>query len=214
MGWVFLVTAVLAVVSGLMVVLQRNPIYSAVALVLNLACVAVFYLLLNAEFLFAVQLIVYAGAIMVLFLFVITLLAPGKEETRDDPLARLRVPAAVLGVIVVAVLIGILSSSAIVGKGGLISYADLGTPATVGQALYTRFVFPFEITSVLLLVAIVGALVLARRPARKRDGAGRAGEALDATSRPRDAASPPLTTVASRTNAGGSLDVTRHQERR
>ncbi len=71
-----------------MVVIQRNPIYSAVFLVLNLACVAVFYLLLNAEFLFAVQIIVYAGAIMVLFLFVITLLAPGKEETRDDPLVR------------------------------------------------------------------------------------------------------------------------------
>src|SRR3954447_1437681 len=104
MGWVFLVAAVLAVVSGLMVVLQRNPIYSAVALVLNLGCVAVFYLLLNAEFLFAVQIIVYAGAIMVLFLFVITLLAPGKEETRDDPLIRMRLPSAVLGAVSLVVL--------------------------------------------------------------------------------------------------------------
>ena len=168
MGLVFLVTAVLAVVSGLMVVLQRNPIYSAVFLVLNLACVAVFYLLLNAEFLFVVQIIVYAGAIMVLFLFVITLLSPGKEETRDDPLARIRLPAAALGVLMVIALFGILATNTIGGQGGLISYNDLGTPATVGRELYTRFLFPFEVTSVLLLVAIVGALVLARRPVRRQ----------------------------------------------
>ena len=167
MGLVFLVTAVLAVVSGLMVVLQRNPIYSAVFLVLNLACVAVFYLLLNAEFLFAVQIIVYAGAIMVLFLFVITLLAPGKEETRDDPLARIRVPAAALCAVMVVVLVGILTQNIVGGQGGLVSYRDLGSPSTVGQALYTRFLFPFEVTSVLLLVAVVGALVLARRQVRR-----------------------------------------------
>lgn len=168
MGIVFAVAAVLAIVSGLMVVIQRNPIYSAVFLVLNLACVAVFYLLLNAEFLFVVQIIVYAGAIMVLFLFVITLLAPGKEETRDDPLVRLRLPAAVLGVIMVAVLFGVLASNSIGGLAGKISYADLGTPTTVGQQLYTSFLFPFEITSVLLLIAIVGALVLARRTERRQ----------------------------------------------
>jgi NADH-quinone oxidoreductase subunit J len=168
MGWVFLIAAALAIASGFLVVLQRNPIYSAIALVVNLGCVAVFYLLLNAQFLFAVQIIVYAGAIMVLFLFVITLLSPGKEETRDDPLARIRLPAAVLGALMAIALISILGSNVIGGQGGLISYADLGTPATVGQELYTRFLFPFEVTSVLLLVAIVGALVLARRPARRR----------------------------------------------
>ena len=163
----FYLFGAVAVIASLLVIAQRNPIYSAVSLVLNLGCVAVFYLLLNAEFLFAVQIIVYAGAIMVLFLFVITLLSPGREETRDDPLARIRLPASLLGIAIVAVLFVILATNTIGGKGGLVSYADLGTPKTVGQALYTSFLFPFEITSVLLLVAIVGAMVLARRPVRR-----------------------------------------------
>src|SRR4051794_37529363 len=105
MELIFAIAAVLALASGLLVVMQRNPVYSAVALVVNLGCVAVFYLLLNAEFLFAVQIIVYAGAIMVLFLFVITLLSPGREDTGDDPLARMRLPAVLLGVVIVAVLV-------------------------------------------------------------------------------------------------------------
>ncbi len=163
--WIF---AVLAVIASIGVISLRNSVHSAVSLTGTLVCLAVLYILLGAEFVGVVQIIVYAGAIMVLFLFVITLLSPGKEETRDDPLARIRLPAAALGVLMVIALFGILATNTIGGQGGLISYNDLGTPATVGRELYTRFLFPFEVTSVLLLVAIVGALVLARRPVRRQ----------------------------------------------
>jgi NADH-quinone oxidoreductase subunit J len=117
--------------------------------------------MLQAEFLALVQVIVYAGAIMVLFIFAIMLLIPGKAETGPDPLARQRLLAlpfaAIVGVVVALVL-----------PGAAARRAPTGPPAGVrplGELLFTDYLFPFEVTSILLLAALVGALVLARRRA-------------------------------------------------
>ena len=174
----FWITAVVAVLSGLNVILQRNPIYSALFLVANFFCLAVFYILLNAQFLAAVQVIVYAGAIMVLFLFVLTLLAPGREETGEDPLARYRIPAVILGVVLAAVLAVLLGSNSVRGaldQSGLTVDGScppptaqhigggLGCVNTIGDQLFSTYLFPFEVTSFLLLLAMLGAVVLAKR---------------------------------------------------
>ena len=174
----FWITAVIAVLSGLNVIVQRNPVYSALFLVVNLFCIAIFYLLLNAQFLAAVQIIVYAGAIMVLFLFVITLLSPGSEEAGRDPLGVFRLPVLILGVILAALFGVVVGSNTIRGvasTGGFTvngtcpdptaqhTGGGLGCVSTVGDQLFSHYIFPFEVTSLLLLLAMLGAVVLAKR---------------------------------------------------
>jgi len=158
---VFVVLALLVVGSAVGVILERNPIHAALFLVLNLASVAGLYLTLGAEFLAAAQVIVYAGAIAVLFVFAIMVLIPGKEETGPDPLRRQRVMAAPLvGVFLVLVML-VLRSSLSRGAGG--GGAPSGSVTALGQLLFTDYLFPFEVTSLLLLVAIVGVMALTKR---------------------------------------------------
>jgi NADH-quinone oxidoreductase subunit J len=161
MEWVvFLVVAACAVGSALGLVVRPNPLHGALFLVANLFCVAVFYLTLGAEFLALAQVIVYAGAIMVLFLFAIMLLIPGRTEVGPDPLARGRrwaLPAAgLLGLIVLLV---------VARPAGLGGGAPAGNAGALGRLLFTDYLFPFEVTSILLLAALVGALTLAKRRA-------------------------------------------------
>jgi len=151
MAWApFLVIALAAVASAVGVVLRRNPLHAALYLVTNLFCVAVLYLLQRAEFLALAQVIVYAGAIM--------LLIPGRTETGPDPLRaarRLAVPVAgAFGLALVLVAARTGGSGAAPGPVGV---------AALGRLLFTDYLFPFEVTSVLLLAALVGALVLAKR---------------------------------------------------
>jgi NADH-quinone oxidoreductase subunit J len=158
----FVLVALLAVGSALGLVLRRNPIHGALFLIVNLGCIAVFYLMLGAEFLAAAQVIVYAGAIMVLFVFAIMVLIPGKEETGPDPRRRLRMwGPPVAGLLFIQVVVWMLLSRGAV---------PAATPApggveAVGRLLFTDYLFPFELTSILLLAAMVGALLLARRRA-------------------------------------------------
>jgi NADH-quinone oxidoreductase subunit J len=160
----FLVIAVVAIAAGVSMVLSRNPVHSALFLVVNLFCVAILYLSLNADFLAIVQVIVYAGAIMVLFLFVITLLNPSQSESPD----RLRGQGPVA---VVLALLLLAESTAAIVSGAFSNGFPTDLPPwpfddnvrAVGGALYTQYLFPFEATSILLLVAIVGATVLAKR---------------------------------------------------
>jgi NADH-quinone oxidoreductase subunit J len=176
----FWITTVVAIASGLNVILQRNPIYSAVFLVANFFCLAVYYVLLNAQFLAAVQIIVYAGAIMVLFLFVLTLLSPGREEPGEDPLARFRIPAVILAIALAAILGKMLADNPIHGlisgngAGQVIDGScptpnpnhtggGLGCVNTIGDQLFSTYLFPFEVTSFLLLLAMLGAVILAKR---------------------------------------------------
>ena len=157
----FTVLALLAVGSALGLVLKRNAIHGALFLVVNLGTVAALYLTLRAEFLAAAQVIVYAGAIMVLFVFAIMVLIPGKEETGPDP----RRPYRLLAIPVGAGLL--LELALIVGSHGGRAAAPPPTPPggveAIGRLLFTDYLFPFELTSVLLLAAMVGVLVLARR---------------------------------------------------
>jgi NADH-quinone oxidoreductase subunit J len=160
---VFAIVALVAVGSALGLVLRRNPIHGALFLVVNLGAIAVFYLMLGAEFLAAAQVIVYAGAIMVLFVFAIMVLIPGKEETGPDPRRRLRLwalPAG--GLLFLQVLAWVLLSRGAPPAGGP---PAAGGVEAIGRLLFTDYLFPFELTSVLLLAAMVGVLLLARRRA-------------------------------------------------
>ena len=158
----FFVLALAAIASALGLVLRRNPIHGALFLVVNLGCVAVLYLMLGAEFLAAAQVIIYAGAIMVLFVFAIMVLIPGKEETGPDPLRPLRLLALPLGGL-------LLIEIALALRSGLLSVPGTarapGDVRSVGRLLFTDYLFPFEVTSVLLLAALVGVLALAKRRA-------------------------------------------------
>lgn len=164
---VFAINTLIAVFSAINVLSQPNPVHSALFLIANFFCIAVYFLLLDAQFLAAVQIIVYAGAIMVLFLFVITLLSPGREEAEHDRLRVLQVPATIVAVILGCALGGVILFNP-VHQGILPSNpnAPLGTVQIVGNALYHQFLFPFEVTSLLLLVAMLGAVVLAKRRIR------------------------------------------------
>ena len=155
----FVIVAVVAVASALGLVLKRNPIHGALFLVVNLACIAIFYLSLGAEFLAAAQVIVYAGAIMVLFVFAIMVLIPGKEETGPDPRRATRLLALPAGGVLLVLLMVILA----VGRGVPAPTPASGGVESLGTRLFTDYLFPFELTSVLLLAAMVGVLVLARR---------------------------------------------------
>ena len=162
----FWILALISVVSALMVVLNRNPVRCALYLIVNFACLAIFYLMLHAEVLAALQILVYAGAIMVLFLFVIMLLNLGGEQVEHDPLVAQRP----LGVLFGAGLLWYLLSTLWRGPALPVpppAEALTGLQADpvfqIGQLLFTKYVYPFEVTSLLLLVGIIGTILLAKR---------------------------------------------------
>ena len=160
----FIVLAVIAVASALSMLLSRNAVYSALFLVINFATIAVFFLLLGSPFLAMAQVTVYAGAIMVLFLFVIMLL--GAEELRQDEGLPWQRPVAIILGVVLLIETGIIVYSLGFQEGLLPSFtsfsADYASPADIGALLFNEYLLPFEITSVLLLVAMIGAIVLTR----------------------------------------------------
>ena len=157
----FLVFGTICVAGALNLLIQRHPINSALSLVVVMGSLAVEYLLLGAEFVAAVQVIVYAGAIMVLFVFVIMLLNAGEEER--TPGSRIAMVFGIPGMLVGSILIAwvLLNNSATqrVPAGAL-----PGPPREIAQLLFHDFLLPFEVTSVLVLIAIMGAVVLAARP--------------------------------------------------
>ena len=156
---VFLVLAAVTVAGAVSLILQRHPIHSALSLIVVMVALAGLYLLQGAEFVAAVQIIVYAGAIMVLFIFVIMLLNAGEEERSNvSRLARfVGVPLGVVFLAEVAYWIGRATSHLGSAPPEAVSTRDLST------LLFREYVFPFELTSFLILIALLGALVLARR---------------------------------------------------
>ena len=163
----FFIFAAICVAGALNLLLQKHPINSALSLVLVMASLAVEYLLLGAEFVAAVQVIVYAGAIMVLFVFTIMLLNAGEEEhTKGSRVAVLfGVPGMLLGSTLIAWVLLRHSGTEAVAAGAL-----PGDPTSIGQLLFHDFLLPFEITSVLILIAIMGAVVLASKPPAAQKG--------------------------------------------
>jgi NADH-quinone oxidoreductase subunit J len=159
----FTIIALVAVGSALGLVVKKNPIHGALFLVVNLGSIAAFYLMLGAEFLAAAQVIVYAGAIMVLFVFAIMVLIPGKEETGPDPRRALRLWALPVGGLLFLQIAALLVISRVARPAGKPPVS--GGVEAIGRLLFTDYLFPFELTSVLLLAAMVGVLLLARRRA-------------------------------------------------
>ena len=158
---IFYFLSFLAVLSALMVVFSKNPVYSVLYLIITFFCIAGHYLLLNAQFLAIVHVIVYAGAIMVLFLYVIMLLNLNKEAEPHKS-TILQVSATICAGLLMIVLIGSLK--------GTEQMIEQGTPDTsvglvknLGKIMLTDFLLPFEITSLLLLAAMVGAVMLGKK---------------------------------------------------
>ncbi|GAB4472137.1 MAG: NADH-quinone oxidoreductase subunit J [Anaerolineae bacterium] len=174
---VFIVLAVIAIAAAVGLLTSSNAVHAALFLVINFTCVALFYLGLNAPFLAVVQITVYAGAIMVLFLFVIMLL--GAERVPLSSRLRWQTPlATVLVIALIAVTVFILTSPDIgvsladptpIGSAAL-DNEGFGSPASVGESLFIDYVLPMQIVGLLLLVAMIGAVVLTRdeKPRKKR----------------------------------------------
>ncbi len=158
--YAFYFISFLAVLSALMVVFSRNPIYSVLYLVITFFCVACHYLLLNAQFLAAVHVIVYAGAIMVLFLYVIMLLNLNQDdESRKSNL--LRAAAVITAGLLMVVIVGTLRGAEVASV-NFNSSNNTGLVKNLGTLLFSQFLLPFEIVSILLLAAMVGAVMLGK----------------------------------------------------
>ncbi len=165
----FYVFAAISVLASLLVIAQRNPIYSVLLLIASFGALSGLYVLLDAPFVAVIQIIVYAGAIMVLFLFVVMLLnAPHEETVYDEhthPLMRpgpKRFGTLLAAVLIVELVLALTKR----GESGVSPGGAVISVNTIGQLLFTEYAFAFEVTSVLILVAMVGAVVLARRDAR------------------------------------------------
>jgi NADH-quinone oxidoreductase subunit J len=169
--FLFIVFALIAIVAAVGVIISRRPIYSALFLLLNFASLAAFYIMLQAQFLAAVQVIVYGGAIVVLFLFVVMLLGGGelndmREENRPflQRFGWQRFVAVGLGVLMLAGLAyGLVSGQLNPVQGDAAAFGQ-GSVQAIGAVLYTDYLLPFELASVLLLVGMIGAVVLSRPP--------------------------------------------------
>ena len=163
----FYIFAAVAILASLLVIGQRNPIYSVLLLIASFGALSGLYVLLDAPFVAVIQIVVYAGAIMVLFLFVVMLLnAPHEETDYDETVHPLRRPGpmrfgAALAVALVVELLWALTKGG--GETGAFPGAAVSSVRTIGRSLFTNYAFAFEVTSVLILVAMVGAVVLARR---------------------------------------------------
>lgn len=165
--YLFLGFAAMLLATALMVILHKHPVTSALFLVLSFSSLAGIYLLLQAEFIGMVQIIVYAGAIMVLFLFVIMYLNLPHDVEKGAQIAVRRGIGWMVGALML-LFAGLLAKKGWVAGPVASAPVDLagGNAAAIGRVLYSRFLFPFEITSILLLVAMVGAIVMAKgRPA-------------------------------------------------
>jgi NADH-quinone oxidoreductase subunit J len=165
----FYALAAIAVISSLLVIAQRNPIYSVLLLIASFGALSGLYVLLDAPFVAVIQIIVYAGAIMVLFLFVVMLLNAPHEETEHDlrvhPLLRAGPMGS--GVVLAVMLVVELGLALAAGReSGSFPGGSVGSVRAIGRTLFTDYAFPFEVTSILILVAMVGAVVLAKREPR------------------------------------------------
>jgi NADH-quinone oxidoreductase subunit J len=159
---IFLLFACIAVFCGISLVVQTHPVASALSLIGVMGSLAVLYLQLGGEFIAAAQVIVYAGAIMVLFVFVIMLLNAGAETPTFQTSSFVKY----LGIVLLVAFLGLISfiiQAALPKTEGVVFGVFQGTAADVGRKLFTSYLLPFEVTSVLILIALVGAIVLARK---------------------------------------------------
>ncbi|MCB0825472.1 MAG: NADH-quinone oxidoreductase subunit J [Armatimonadetes bacterium] len=158
----FIVMAIVALFGALGVVFFHSPIRAALALVLNFFTLGLIYFLLGAQMIGISQIMVYAGAIMVLFLFVIMMLR--SDETKDKPqLGERRFLFSLLGALALGAVVFLKAILPVMGSTTLSQVPDYGRPQYIGMRLFTEYVWPFEMISILLLVGIVGSIMLAKR---------------------------------------------------
>lgn len=166
---IFVISAVVAVFGATMMISQRNPVASVLYMIVSLVAQAVLYLQLNALFMGAILIIVYSGAILVLFLFIIMLLNLRGRETDDghrEPVSR--ITKYLVSILLIIELVFVIRngfiSSGLEGSGMTSTIPDsFGSVEAVAELLFTRYLYPFELTSILLLAAIVGAVVMAKK---------------------------------------------------
>jgi len=170
--FLFIITGGITLVSSLCVVFQKNPLYSALFLILTFLSMAGLYLLLGAEFIAIIQVIVYAGAVMVLFLFVIMLLNLDREKQEGSTTHRIQKYFGFAIVVIIVPLIGLGVSTALLYRGPQLGAKGnfgpqiaekVSNTKAVAALLFTDYLLPFEITSILLLAAMIGVVYLARR---------------------------------------------------
>jgi NADH-quinone oxidoreductase subunit J len=160
----FFLTAALAIASAVLMITRRNPVMSVLFLIVNFFCLAALYLILHAQFIAIIQILVYAGAIMVLFLFVIMLLNLGDEKSLLEKTNYKKLIALILAIAAfVEILVGVWLPLGIAPTMIPVRATQIGTVEFIGKVLYTDYLLPFEITSVLLLAALVGVIVLAKK---------------------------------------------------
>lgn len=166
----FWILGVLAIASAVFVVTQSKPVYSVVGLLFHFAVLATFYLTLNAEFLAVIQIVVYSGAILILFVFVIALLSSGVEPFAQGPdrMPKVALPAGLLALVALAAVVYGISKGRILTTGSIGTAANtagnadvFGSVADFGRALFTTHLLPFEITALILMVAVIGVVALA-----------------------------------------------------
>ena len=187
---VFAILAVALIASAIGVITAKNPVHSVVALLANFAALAVLYLTLSGEFLAMIQIIVYSGAILILFVFVIALLGAGTTvgDLGPNRLARVATPAVIVGALALVVLGYALLHAQVPSGGGMLGAATIlpgstqipavtvtpgaegafGSVADFGRALFTTYLLPFELTAFVLLIAVIGVVVLAGGGAPER----------------------------------------------
>ena len=188
---VFYISGILSLVAAVLVVTRRNPVYSAIYLVLFFASISLDFLILRAPFLAVIQVLVYGGAIMVLFLFVIMLLNLTPAELRETVPRPRKVFAGVASLVLFAFLAGTISLSPVVrGAPGLTepitapALVTAGETAAIGESLFRRHPLPFEYSTILILIAIIGAIYLTkkrREPPRSAPQPARGSMAVEAT---------------------------------
>ncbi len=161
---VFLVLSFIAIVSAILMITRANPVKSAIFLIINFLSLSIIYLTLNAQFIAIIQVLVYAGAIMVLFVFVIMLLNLQDEKKLSDKLDLRKVVALLFVLLVfgrIALGLGKSVSERFLKQAE--NSVEIGKVEFIGEKLFTNYILPFEITSLILIVAIVGSIVLAKR---------------------------------------------------
>ncbi|NDK57569.1 NADH-quinone oxidoreductase subunit J family protein [Pontibacter fetidus] len=164
----FYFLASLTLLCALMVVISKNPVHSILFLIITFFTISAHYILLNAQFLAVVNIIVYAGAIMVLFLFVIMFLSVGKNERDLETSAMTKVAGTIAGGLLFVVMFAALKD-AHVGTFDAENYnSQIGMVENLGKVLYTKYLLPFELASVLFLVAMVGAVMLGKKETGER----------------------------------------------
>jgi NADH-quinone oxidoreductase subunit J len=159
----FLILSVITVVAALTVILVKNPMYSVLSLVITFFSIAGHYILLKAQFLAIVNIIVYAGAIMVLFLFVIMLLNLNNTDKQEKRSFYSKMAAVVSAGLLLVAVVALVKGSTLHAVDSGISPEEIGTVQQLGKVLFTDFVLPFEVSSLLFLSAMVGAVMLGKK---------------------------------------------------